>query len=87
MCGDGIEHMNAWKNICGSICPVDEAHQPDKNVVSGKFCRPQQVSIGINGGNDQKQCHSRIDHRDVFKKCGLVMKEQPQIYHCDIAKP
>ena len=54
MCGDGIEHMNAWKNICGGICPVDEAYQPDKNVVSGKFCRPQQVSVGINGGNDQK---------------------------------
>ena len=65
----------------------DEAHQPDKNVVSGKFRRPQQVSIGINGGNDQKQCHSRIDHRNVFKKCGLVVKEQPQIHHFDIAKP
>jgi len=60
MCGDGVEHMNTRQNIRGCVSPVKEADHFDKNIVPFKFQRAKQVSVGINGGHDQKNGHAGI---------------------------
>jgi len=65
--------MDAGKNVSRCICPVNKTHQFDENIVPVKFQRTEQMSVRVNGGNDEKQCHSCINKRNVAEKLFSVM--------------
>ena len=79
--------MDAGKNVGRCICPVDKTYQFDKNIIPVKLQRAEKMTVRIEGGNDQEQCHSSIDKCNISEEIRAVMEEQPDIYNSDICKP
>ena len=82
---DGIKHMDAGKNVGRCICPVDKTYQLDKNIIPVKFQRAEKMSIWIEGGNDQEQCHASVDKCNISEEIQAVMEEQIKVANHRIA--
>jgi len=87
MCSNGIEHMDAWENVSGSIRPVEKTYHSYENVVLSKSGRAEKVPIRIESGYDQEQSHTNIKEYNISVKVSSVSEEEPDIDGCDICEP
>ena len=83
----GVEHMDAGQNIGGCVSPVQKAYHSDENIIPFKLRGSQQVSVGIEGGHNQEQCHTGIEEYNIFVKVFPVFKEQPDENGSNVSKP
>ena len=47
--------MDARQDIGGGIRPVEETYHPYENIVPVKTRRPQEMSVGIEGGHHKER--------------------------------
>lgn len=87
VCGDGVEHMYARKNIGGCICPVQETYHLDEDIIPVKFQRAEQMSVGIDRRYDQEQRHARVQECNIAEEIVPVSEEEPQEYGCNVHEP
>ena len=71
---DGVEHMDAGQDIGGCVSPVQKAYHSDENIIPFKLRGSQQVSVGIEGGHNQEQCHTGIEEYNIFVKVSRSLK-------------
>jgi len=84
---NGIEYMDAGKDIRRRIHLVQNLNNKYKNIVALKAGRAQQMAIGIYGRYHQEQCHSRKQKNTVLVKLLLVLKKQIYKNRRHIHKP
>ena len=55
---DRIVYVNAWEQVRRRVCAVETFHHVHEYIVPFEFIRPQVMTVGIDGGNNQKNRHT-----------------------------
>ena len=85
---NGIEYMDTRENVRRGIRLVQNLHRKGEDIVPWKLGGPQQVSVRIDGGDYQKQCHSGKQEETVAVKLFFrSLEEQIQEYGGNVYKP